>query len=232
MCFQGEDLSLMILRGAHEQRNTYQLRRPNRTLASFGTAAGLPTIRSSPPLRATRRCASYALRYSDEHADFYLCVQVKIWTLPSASASAAEWSCSATLKFEEAATAVAATTLPSQRCACFSSERTMNLTHPWRILHSLHILAVGLENGQIRLLSAPFSDSSAWTPYLTLGAEYVISCNRRSVSWTDPPLCPRSIAHVLTVTTLSFSPKVLPDGRLRLASGSDDRSVRIIDIEP
>ncbi|ORY89477.1 WD40-repeat-containing domain protein [Leucosporidium creatinivorum] len=115
---------------------------------------------------------------------------VKVWTLPSASASAAEWSCAATLKFEEAATAVAAAVLPKQ---------------------STHILAVGLENGMIRLLTAPFAEPSTWTPFLTLDA---------------------SLAHVLTVTSLDFSPKAFPDGRLRLASGSDDRSVRIIDIAP
>lgn len=35
---------------------------------------------------------------------------------------------------------------------------------------SLHVLAVGLENGEIRLLSAPFNDLTAWTPYKTLDA--------------------------------------------------------------
>jgi len=41
-----------------------------------------------------------------------------------------------------------------------------------------------------------------------------------------------SISHVLAVTTLSFCPKKeLPQGVVaRLASGSEDRSVRIFDI--
>lgn len=34
----------------------------------------------------------------------------------------------------------------------------------------LHILAVGLENGEIRLLSASYADLSDWTPLLTLDA--------------------------------------------------------------
>lgn len=39
----------------------------------------------------------------------------------------------------------------------------------------------------------------------------------------------RRIAHALTVTSLAFCPKI-EEGKIRLASGSEDRSVRIVDI--
>ncbi|GAA5824680.1 hypothetical protein JCM5353_000803 [Sporobolomyces roseus] len=77
----------------------------------------------------------------------------------------------------------------------------------------LHLLSVGLENGQIHLYTSSTANSNvpAFIPLYVLEA---------------------SISHVLAVTTLSFCPeKDLPEGVVaRLASGSEDRSVRIFDI--
>ncbi|GAA5950694.1 hypothetical protein JCM21900_000482 [Sporobolomyces salmonicolor] len=108
----------------------------------------------------------------------------KIWTQHEST-----WICAATLKFDEAATSVAVTSVASKQ---------------------LHLVAVGLENGQIHLFTAPGSDVSTWTPLLVLDS---------------------SIAHVLAVSTLSFCPKKdLGERTVRLASGSEDRSVRIFDV--
>ncbi|GAA5984289.1 hypothetical protein JCM10908_006126 [Rhodotorula pacifica] len=104
---------------------------------------------------------------------------VKVW-------SVGDWQCAATLKFAEAATSVTAT---------MTSDK------------SRHVLAVGLENGEIHLFVAQPSDPSAWTPLMQLDSQR---------------------AHVRSVTTLAFSPK---HGQvLRLASGSEDHTVRIYDI--
>ncbi|GAA5868103.1 hypothetical protein JCM3774_001022 [Rhodotorula dairenensis] len=76
--------------------------------------------------------------------------------------------------------------------------------------NSRHILAVGLENGGIHLFVASSGDSSSWKPLLQLDSRQ---------------------AHVRSVTTLAFSPKAVGAETLRLASGSEDHTVRIFDIQ-
>ncbi|GAA6063331.1 hypothetical protein JCM10212_003917 [Sporobolomyces blumeae] len=77
----------------------------------------------------------------------------------------------------------------------------------------IHLLAVGLENGHIHLFSSTVSSPAQMMPLAILSS---------------------SIAHVLAVTTLAFRPSSsetpLPAASARLASGSEDRSVRIFDI--
>ncbi|GAA5894313.1 Elongator subunit ELP2 [Sporobolomyces salmoneus] len=112
----------------------------------------------------------------------------KIWTRASSNSG---WECSKTLKFDEAATSIATTYLQSQQ---------------------LHLLSIGLENGQIHLYTSPVSAPSDFS----------------QLSILDP-----TIAHVLAVTSLSFCPKqdLAQDVVARLASGSEDKSVRIFDIK-
>ncbi|KAK4054542.1 Elongator subunit elp2 [Microbotryomycetes sp. JL201] len=113
---------------------------------------------------------------------------VKVWSIKS-STSNGKVSCSATISLNEAATSIACTRAGDQ-----------------------HVLAVGLENGQIRLLSAVVgSDRGQWSDVATLDAH---------------------IAHVRTVTALDFCPTQddVASGTVRLASASEDRSVRIYDI--
>jgi len=76
---------------------------------------------------------------------------------------------------------------------------------------SLHLLAVGLENGSIHLFTAPVGgDLAIWTPWVILGSD---------------------LAHVLTVSSLDFCPaKGVPAGVVRLASGSEDKSARVFDL--
>ncbi|BGP16559.1 Elongator subunit elp2 [Rhodosporidiobolus nylandii] len=116
---------------------------------------------------------------------------VKLWAPSTPSAGeATSFSCTATLKFTEAATSVAATVIADG---------------------TNHVLAVGFENGEVRVLTSTSREAEAWAERAVLGP---------------------STAHVLTVSTLSFCPKKdLPTGVLRLASGSEDRSVRVFDIE-
>ncbi|BGP40443.1 Elongator subunit elp2 [Rhodotorula kratochvilovae] len=109
---------------------------------------------------------------------------VKVWVREETS-----WTAVATLKFDEAATSVASTYVPEKR---------------------IHVLAVGVENGEIRLFSAAPDSLASWTPLSVLDS---------------------SVAHVLAVTTLSFCPRRPAPSTLRLASGSDDHTVRIFDIE-
>ncbi|GAA5979745.1 hypothetical protein JCM5350_002033 [Sporobolomyces pararoseus] len=112
----------------------------------------------------------------------------KIWTRKESDST---WESSQILKFDEAATSIANTYLPAQQ---------------------LHLLSVGLENGQIHLYTSPVSSPAELTQLTVL----------------DP-----KIAHVLAVTSLAFCPKEdLPQGVVaRLASGSEDKSVRIFDIK-
>jgi WD40 repeat protein len=145
--------------------------------------------------------------------------QVKIWT-PSLSPSTNEttFSCSATLKFSEAATAVAATQLPST---------------------GEHVLAVGLENGEIRVF---VGGGGEWEEKRVLDQSFVSFLSFLSsvffpsseTALTFSSLLANSIAHVLTVSTLAFSPISAPaagERTVRLASGSEDHSVRVFDIE-
>ncbi|SCZ88370.1 BZ3500_MvSof-1268-A1-R1_Chr2-1g04366 [Microbotryum saponariae] len=105
---------------------------------------------------------------------------VKVW-------STSTWHEIETIKFEEAATAVACTRNGGK-----------------------DVLAVGLENGEIRVFVKPIERVEGWKEVVVLGPE---------------------IAHVQTVTSLSFCPKKMEDAlTVRLASGSEDRSVRIIDV--
>ncbi|GAA6001452.1 Elongator subunit ELP2 [Rhodotorula paludigena] len=108
---------------------------------------------------------------------------VKVWTRNEEA-----WAPAATLKFDEAATSVASAYVDAKQ---------------------LHVLAVGLENGEIRLFTSPPQDLATWTPQTVLGSD---------------------VAHVLAVTTLSFSSKRPSPSSLRLASGSEDQTVRIFDL--
>ncbi|GJN90798.1 hypothetical protein Rhopal_003812-T1 [Rhodotorula paludigena] len=108
---------------------------------------------------------------------------VKVWTRNEEA-----WAPAATLKFDEAATSVASAYVDAKQ---------------------LHVLAVGLENGEIRLFTSPPQDLATWTPHTVLGSD---------------------VAHVLAVTTLSFSSKRPSPLSLRLASGSEDQTVRIFDL--
>ncbi|BGP24984.1 RNA polymerase II elongator complex protein 2 [Rhodotorula toruloides] len=108
---------------------------------------------------------------------------VNVWARLNASLS-----CTATLKFDEAATSVAATFLPGR---------------------GLHLLAVGLENGHVHCFIASSTSLDTWTSLLQLDS---------------------SVAHTLAVTTLSFSPKLPSPSTARLATGSEDHTVRIFDI--
>ncbi|GAA6028373.1 hypothetical protein JCM8097_007000 [Rhodosporidiobolus ruineniae] len=116
---------------------------------------------------------------------------VKLWApTPSTSGDGAtSFPCIATLKFAEAATSVAATQLDGA-----------------------HVLAVGLENGEVRVFVAQKGGEADWEEKVVLDS---------------------SLAHVLAVTTLSFCPPVkqLSPGIVRLASGSEDHSVRVYDVE-
>ena len=89
-----------------------------------------------------------------------------------------------------------------------------------------HLLAVGLENGQIHLFTAPLDNLSTFSPFLVLDPSYV---SRDLATDTVADRQEYRIAHALTVTSLAFCPKV-ELGKIRLASGSDDRNVRIVDI--
>ncbi|GAA6050328.1 hypothetical protein JCM3770_002965 [Rhodotorula araucariae] len=109
---------------------------------------------------------------------------VKVWVREEPS-----WTAAATLKFDEAATSVAASFVPEKR---------------------IHVLAVGLENGEIRLFSATHDSFASWTPIAVLDS---------------------NVAHVLAVTTLAFCPRRPAPSVLRLASGSDDHTVRIFDVD-
>ncbi|GAA5940941.1 Elongator subunit ELP2 [Sporobolomyces koalae] len=112
----------------------------------------------------------------------------KIWTRQADTT----WDCVQTIKLDEAATSVATTYLSSAQ---------------------LHLLAIGLENGQVHLFTSPVSDPSSFTLLSVLDS---------------------SVAHVLAVTTLDFCPasKTLPEGVCaRLASGSEDKSVRVFDVK-
>jgi WD40 repeat protein len=75
----------------------------------------------------------------------------------------------------------------------------------------LHFLAVGLENGEIHLFTAPAGgDLAEWTAWTVLGQDE---------------------AHVLSVTSLDFCPtQGMPEGVVRLASGSEDKSARVFDL--
>ncbi|GAA5981676.1 hypothetical protein JCM11641_004211 [Rhodosporidiobolus odoratus] len=118
---------------------------------------------------------------------------VKLW-LPTPSAPAGEsisFTCAATLKFAEAATSVAATVMSTTE-------------------GSKHVLAVGLENGEIRVFTSAKAEGG----------------------WEEKVVLESTTAHVLTVSTLAFCPKKdLKSGSARLASGSEDRSVRVYDLE-
>ncbi|GAA6000085.1 hypothetical protein JCM10207_006046 [Rhodosporidiobolus poonsookiae] len=112
---------------------------------------------------------------------------VKIWSLAPSPADSSSWTCAATLKFPEAATSVAAT-----------------------VWNERHVLAVGLENGEVRMYTAAQGGLGTWEERVVLDS---------------------TIAHVLTVSSLAFCPKKdLPAGIVRLASGSEDRSVRVFDL--
>ncbi|GAA5895240.1 hypothetical protein JCM8208_005945 [Rhodotorula glutinis] len=108
----------------------------------------------------------------------------KVWAQDGAS-----WTSVATLKLEEAATSVASS---------FDEVK-------W-----IHVLAVGLESGEIHLFTAAPDSLSSWTPL----AKHT-----------------SNMAHVRAVTTMSFCPRRPSSSMLRLASGSDDHSVRIFDVE-
>ncbi|GAA5820497.1 hypothetical protein JCM11251_003017 [Rhodosporidiobolus azoricus] len=121
---------------------------------------------------------------------------VKLWTRSPPAATTSSWSCSSTLKFAEAATSVAATTVLMPQ-----GEKQ-------------HVLAVGLENGEVRLFTSAVG-------------------NEQEAQWDERAVLDSSIAHVLTVSTLSFCPpaRQLAPGVARLATGSEDRSVRIFDLQ-
>ncbi|GAA5862742.1 hypothetical protein JCM8547_003532, partial [Rhodosporidiobolus lusitaniae] len=114
---------------------------------------------------------------------------VKLWHPSPSSSGSTTWTNASTLKFAEAATSIAST----------------------RLAGGKHAVAVGLENGEIRLF--------------TRAAE--------GGEWEEKVVLDSSVAHVLAVTSLSFCPpaKTLPPGVVRLVSGSEDHSVRIFDIE-
>lgn len=115
-----------------------------------------------------------------------LFAQAKVWALTGTD----KWECAATLKFDEAATAVAAALIQAK---------------------SLHLLAVGLENGEVHLFTSPVGGAVAeWTAWAVLGTD---------------------VAHVLSVTSLEFCPQAEEgEGVVRLASGSEDRSVRVFEL--
>ncbi|SCV72081.1 BQ2448_4775 [Microbotryum intermedium] len=115
---------------------------------------------------------------------------IKVWSTKT-------WIEVETLKFEEAATSI----------ACMrNGERD--------------VLAVGLENGDIRVFVKPLKAVEGWKEMVGLGPE-----SNRAFAWSY------RIAHVQTVTSLSFCPKAIDDSStVRLASASEDRSVRIIDV--
>ncbi|GAA6020260.1 hypothetical protein JCM11491_003868 [Sporobolomyces phaffii] len=140
----------------------------------------------------------------------------KIWTRTAAAttpesaaaataASSGTWTCAHTIKFDAAAcTSVATTPTPTPTPSDSDS----------------HLVAIGLENGAIHVYAVSASASEV-----------------RLVTTFDP-----AISHVLAVTTLSFCPppprprtKDEPESSerraARLASGSEDKSVRIFDIE-
>ncbi|GAA5904082.1 hypothetical protein JCM6882_003820 [Rhodosporidiobolus microsporus] len=121
---------------------------------------------------------------------------VKIWTSSPPAASSSSWSWSSTLKFAEAATSVAATLVSTPEGG------------------AQHALAVGLENGEVRVFTSSAVEGGA-------------------AEWEERAMLDSSIAHVLTVSTLSFCPssRQLPPGVVRLATGSEDRSVRVFDIQ-
>ncbi|KAM0747952.1 WD40 repeat-like protein [Meredithblackwellia eburnea MCA 4105] len=107
---------------------------------------------------------------------------VKIWSQGSEDQ---KWTNASTLKFDEAATAVASTIIENP---------------------SRHLLAVGLENGHVHFFTSPLASPTAFEPFLVVDS---------------------STAHVLTITSMAFSPKA---GVVRLATASEDRSVRVIEL--
>ena len=142
---------------------------------------------------------------------------MKVWTQGEQS-----WNAAATLKFDEAATSLAICSIPNPSYV-FPSRSSSFADYK---VSRRHLLAVGLENGQIHLFSSPIDNLSTFSPFLILDPSYV-SPSPVHIFRADPPR--RRIAHALTVTSLAFCPKV-ESRKMRLASGSDDRSVRIVDI--
>lgn len=85
--------------------------------------------------------------------------------------STGDWQCAATLKFDEAATSVAATVASDARCVSFlfklrTCSKLIEDTH-----RSCHVLSVGLENGQIHTFTASLDDIATWNPLNILDVE-------------------------------------------------------------
>ncbi|KAK4056653.1 Elongator subunit elp2 [Microbotryomycetes sp. JL221] len=78
------------------------------------------------------------------------------------------------------------------------------------ILNNRHVVAIGLENGLIQLFTCSIDSSLE--------------------QWQLEHVLDSTVAHVRTVTALDFCPREF-DNMIRLASSSEDRSVRIFDIE-
>ncbi|KAI5481950.1 RNA polymerase II elongator complex protein 2 [Pseudohyphozyma bogoriensis] len=179
----GHSLTITSIRFSHDDRFVVSVSR-DRSWRLFERAEGSDTYEPVATSTSHARIIWDAVWATDD--SFFATASrdktVKIWTKPETT-----WTCAATLKFEEAATALACT----------------SLSDPPR-----QLLAVGLESGEIRFLTSPASEPSKWSSFGKIDS---------------------SIGHVLTVTSLAWCPKVEP-GLKRLATASEDQSVRIFEI--
>lgn len=146
---------------------------------------------------------------------------MKIW-------SAGDWQCLATLSFAEAATSVASALTPDKRyvlqglsCqnrllilfmiqSAYPRSRARERRDPSLLCHA----------GRDVLLEA--TSAARLSVSSALGVSPRPELTKKSL--------PRSWAHVRSVTTLAFSPRVTDAETLRLASGSEDHTVRIFDV--
>lgn len=181
---------------------------------------GLARQDGAPPLSSCLSLAGHPLTVVNAT------MQVKVWTREGS-----EWSSVASLRFDEAATSIAASFVAEKRYVdlpspqgsklCSRTTRSQAARHCRRPrerrsppLHRRARLACELDAfGEARF-------------------EVRILLARSPLLSGELTLAPTgSIAHVLAVTTLAFCPRRPSSSVLRLASGSDDHSVRIFDVE-
>jgi hypothetical protein len=91
-----------------------------------------------------------------------------------------------------------------------------------------HILAIGLENGHVLLYSSPFNTPNKWTSETTLDSRYGFAFTHvRHWPLTTLPVLPPSVTSIGSLGSQVHQPA----NRKKLAMCSEDRTVRILEIE-
>lgn len=147
---------------------------------------------------------------------------VKIWAQADG-----EWKCVATIKFEEAITAVdfAPALMDGRYVGCLNH---VPMVFSFAFFSFRYLLAVGLENGQIKLIAASSQDTTQWALWANVDDRYV--CNDFFIVTNSSQQWDR-LCHVGVVRSLSWRLHPVKKDVFQLASGGQDHSVRIINIQ-